>query len=28
VNKAGPGEPSDPTDPKIAKPRKCKLAWF
>uniref|UniRef100_A0A1I7S352 non-specific serine/threonine protein kinase n=1 Tax=Bursaphelenchus xylophilus TaxID=6326 RepID=A0A1I7S352_BURXY len=22
VNKAGPGEPSDPTDPKIAKPRK------
>lgn len=23
-NKAGKGEPSDPTEPKVAKPRKCK----
>lgn len=25
VNKAGPGEPSDPTEPKVAKPRKRKF---
>lgn len=25
VNKGGAGEPSDPTEPKVAKPRKCKF---
>lgn len=25
VNRGGQGEPSDPTEPKVAKPRKCKL---